>query len=64
MCNSINSNSIVLYCCCLQCVSEGRRVEESSYPHTYNPNMALVSTVQYVTSFPVHSLHEGEGLYM
>ena len=38
MCN----NSIVLYCCCLQCVSEGRRVEESSYPHTYNPNMALV----------------------
>lgn len=30
-------------CWCLQCSERGSRVHESDYPHTYNPNMALVS---------------------
>ena len=28
-----------------QCSERGSRVHESDYPHTYNPNMALVSAL-------------------
>lgn len=28
---------------CLQCKEQNVRVEESLFPHTYNPNMTLVS---------------------
>ena len=31
-----------MWCLFLQCVESGSRVDESLYPHTYDPSMALV----------------------
>lgn len=45
----MNHRSLLLMICliCLQCKEQNVRVEESLFPHTYNPNMTLVSCSRY-----------------
>ena len=43
ICPALSVNLYMLVSDILQCSESGVRVHESDYPHTYNPNMALVS---------------------